>query len=405
MSNYSVCLFALLLLCLSACSDGSDSVNLSADSGSPDDTTGTGDADSDTDTDGDGDTDRDTNTESAPDADGGSPYDAGLPYTDLPPAEPCSDSLHAVNGQLNLYFGDLPPAEAFEGNPLDNGPYSQVKTTHSMKNPYPNRARIDITVYAPGEDNKTIIEGPFPLIMVLPGYGGQHPSYIHFTTHFVSHGFAVVGMNFGDGDLLTNLLGAHDLVDQDKNTVEVRATLDWALTQSPLAGKIDEDKIGIGGHSLGGKIAFFTASTDNRFKIVMGWDPQNAGGGPPCMIAPNGCNKFPIAPNCRSKESGILHHMRAETIIFAGRDNLSMPDSHLWAEHYYRGAPSPTHMVLFPNAGHNACAPPGDVSVITERTQMALLLARFKGMAGLEDYLPGGSALDGADPVGQHWSK
>jgi hypothetical protein len=179
------------------------------------------------------------------------------------------------------------------------------------------------------------------------------------------------------------------------NVAEVKAALKWALEESALAGHIDEERLAIAGHSQGGKLAFFTAVTDARFKLVLGWDPQN-GGGAPCFIAGSvgqDCNAWPVAPNCDSDRSfedpGMMANIRAESITFAARDTVTTPDDHLWAEHFYRGAPSPAHLMLFPSASHGDWAISGETTDVTKRLQMALLLTRFMGATGLDDYLPG----------------
>ena len=65
----------------------------------------------------------------------------------------------------------------------------------------------------------------------------------------------------------------------------VIALLDWLIEQNaemphPLNQKVDFDNIILAGHSLGGKVAFLTATEDARVKGVMGIDPVDAQGGP-----------------------------------------------------------------------------------------------------------------------------
>jgi hypothetical protein len=68
------------------------------------------------------------------------------------------------------------------------------------------------------------------------------------------------------------------------------------------------------------------------------------------------------------------------------RDNLVNPDKHNNSIHFYRGAPSPAHLVFF-NAGHVAPLSNNAVIAINKRVQLALLLTRFKGMTGLDLHL------------------
>jgi len=180
--------------------------------------------------------------------------------------------------------------------------------------------------------------------------------------------------------------------------------------ESPVRGQIDESKIAIAGHSEGGKVAFFAAVEDPRIDLVIGWDPQNAGGGTPCAGAPDTCDRLPIAPICPDPEDpsrgapGRMHELSAESLVFAARDAAAIPDAHHFAENFYRGAPSPAHLLLFLDASHeNWSDADNSVSQTTMRAQLALLLTRFQGMTGLDDYLPGAAKLvAGIDNVEQH---
>ncbi len=335
------------------------------------------------------------------------------------PAEPCGEDLDADYGQLAPDMGSLPEPRSWSGDLLEAGAYQVVTTTHTLDNPDPSLEALPVTIYSPSEDGSEVAPGQHPLVLVMPGYGkglglllsGLHPTYAFFSEHLASHGFVVVGMNFAAGGIglpafSTANLGAHFLTEQEKNVVEVRTVLDWSLDRSPSAASIDATKIAIAGHSQGGKLAFMTAAGDPRIDLVIGWDPQNAGGGPPCLGAPDTCNRLPVAPNCQSDEAGRLHEMASETLVFAARDAGSMPDTHQWAEEFYRGAPSPAHMLLFPDASHESWSD-GDnpVSQLTMRTQLALLLTRFQNVQGLEAHLPEGSEVNLDEGTLEQFSK
>ena len=49
-----------------------------------------------------------------------------------------------------------------------------------------------------------------------------------------------------------------------------------AVGASGLAARLDAGKIGVAGHSLGGKVSINAAILDSRIKAVVGWDPVDA---------------------------------------------------------------------------------------------------------------------------------
>jgi pimeloyl-ACP methyl ester carboxylesterase len=262
----------------------------------------------------------------------------------------------------------------------------------TLDNPDPRRNTISATAYGPSTDGASLDAGPFPLVVVLPGFSTRHGAYRHFTDHLVSHGFAVLGVTPAN-------VGFTDTPNNPANVAEIERAIQWAFEQSLLSGKLDATRMAVAGHSQGGKLAFFTAATDDRFSVVIGWDPQN-GGGAPCFVAGftgQDCNGWPVAPSCDTdrdfQDPGMLHNLRAETLVFAARDTAVTPDQHLWAEHFYRGAPSPASLLLFPAAGHGDWGGAGATTDLTKRVQLALLLTRFMGKRGLERYLPEGEAV------------
>ncbi len=339
------------------------------------------------------------------------------------PAEACGTDLDADNGQVLPALGTVPKGKVFQGDPLDAGPFKVLTSKHAVPNPDPMWNDVALTIYAPSSDGRTLADGKHALVMVMPGFGkglgltlsGLHPSYAFYSEHLASHGFIVVGMNFVAGGIglpfvTTENLGAHFLTQQTKNVAEVKAVLDFALSASPVKSQIDDSKIAIAGHSQGGKVAFFAAVEDARFDLVIGWDPQNAAGGTPCAGAPDTCNLLPIAPICpdpadpAKANPGRLHELHAETLVFAARDSGSIPDTHQFAENFYRGAPSPAHLLLFKDASHENWSDGNNpVAKTTMRAQLALLLTRFQGVTGLEGYLPGADKLvEGVARVEQH---
>ncbi len=356
-------------------------------------------------------------------ADDGKASDAGDRPRPPTRAESCGTDLDADNGAVRPDWGRIPKGGTFSGDPLQPGAFKVVKKDFKVPNPDKTLHPLPLTMYSPSKDGSRAAAGKRSLVLVLPGYGktfglglaGTYPSYAFYSEHLVSHGFVVVGMNFIAGGIgiplaTTENLGAHFLTQQEKNVDEVRAVLDFILSDGGAKAQIDDSKIAIAGHSEGGKIAFFAAVEDSRIDMVLGWDPQNAGGGTPCAGAPDTCNRLPIAPICpdpqddSASNQGRMNELHAETLVFAARDSATIPDSHQFAENFYRGAPSPAHLLLFLDAKHENWSD-GDnpVSQATMRAQLALLLTRFQGVTGLDDYLPGAPKLtEGIENVEQH---
>lgn len=311
----------------------------------------------------------------------------------------CTDQdLNAYNGSVSAVFGPHPPLALVAQDPLGRGPYEVVQTDHDVSNPNEGRDALATTVYLPSEPRDA---RGMPLLLLLPGFTLSHRDSAHFSEHFASHGVAVVGFTPRNWSFLN--------VRQDNamTTAEGLAVLDWALSaDSPLAGRVDASRLGVAGYSEGGKIAFHAAALDARLKLVIAWDPQN-GAGAPCFVPIFGgaCNNSPAAPNCQTEEPGVLHRMRAESLVFAARDTGATPDGHMRAEHFYRGAPSPSHLLMMPDVGHTGWLPDGAAVEVTQRVHTAFVLERFFGATGLEDYLPAGSYAPAQSEVSAVYNK
>jgi len=298
------------------------------------------------------------------------------------------------NGTVVPELGVVPQGAAFTGNPAANG--ADVFTTEPITVPLAAESfqgaglTIDLTA---GQISGTAwlpdSAAPHELVMMLPGFSTSYTTYTPYAEHLASHGFLVVGV-----DTRSNPLAAS----HDTEALEVVRAIDWVLGKSSFRGAIDATKIAVAGHSKGGKLAFFAAALDPRIDLVIGWDPVNAGGGP-CAFDPN-CNAMPVAPNCAVLEPGIENYMRAETLVIgAPPDPTWNPEPTQNAVNFYRGAPSPAGLVLL-DTGHVAWAAGAgepDVFRITKAAHLSRLVQRFRGMTGVDDYVPASAKL-AADP-------
>ena len=121
------------------------------------------------------------------------------------------------------------------------------------------------TVYSPSDNGTSPAAGPFPLVIVSSGFQLARTQYAIFCQHLATWGYVCVTHDYPSS-------GSH----QDKAR-EIGKIIDWATgTGSGLAGRVDAARIGVAGHSLGGKVSIQAAIFDSRIKAVVGWDPVDA---------------------------------------------------------------------------------------------------------------------------------
>jgi pimeloyl-ACP methyl ester carboxylesterase len=293
----------------------------------------------------------------------------------------CADD--ASSGGVMPQVGDVVCRDTVV-DPATQGSVTFTLADGQFANPSPGRDEVVWRAWVPER-------GPEPgeapaLVIMLHGFSANLNSLAYQSEHLASHGFAVAALTFPNA-------GFTDPPAQDLKVLEVQALIDLALSpDGPFGGNINAGQIALAGHSLGGKIAFFTAASDPRVDLVIGMDPNN-GGGPPCFIG-DGCNDFPVAPNCVSGDVGVVGQIRAESLVFATEDATLTPDAHLRAIHFYRGAPAPSHLLHFANAGHADWIAANETRDFSLSVTTALLLRRFYGTSSVEAWLPGGAEVE-----------
>ncbi|CAB9503101.1 expressed unknown protein [Seminavis robusta] len=216
---------------------------------------------------------------------------------------------------------------------------------------------------------------PEAFVLFMPGFGASYTGYIDYLEHLASHGFLAMGMDFA-GTTLT-IDGEHD--------VKAYQALDAIAYIRVVYPEYYDLPIYTAGHSLGGKIAFYAASLNEKIDGVMALDPVNAGG-PPCAIFPKQCIAYPVAPNNETEQEGIMKQITEGTssIIFRSKpDPLTNPDAQFNAANFYFGldgqglnaAPSPVwyyDMGEFPHGLYLSSLPSKQVQII-KRTMVAFL--------------------------------
>ncbi|KAG6428026.1 hypothetical protein SASPL_112274 [Salvia splendens] len=115
-----------------------------------------------------------------------------------------------------------------------------------------------------------IEEGVFPVLLFLHGYLLYNSFYSLLLQHIASHGFIVVAPQL-------YLIAGSDSNGEIKTSAEITNWLALGLGQLlPPNVKADLGKLGLAGHSRGGKVAFALAlrkSTSLKFSALIGIDP------------------------------------------------------------------------------------------------------------------------------------
>jgi pimeloyl-ACP methyl ester carboxylesterase len=229
-------------------------------------------------------------------------------------------------------------------------------------------------------DRPAVTTGKAHLVLLLPGFGASYQLYSAYAEHLASHGYWVLGMDF------VTQVDAYD-AEHDYRARQVSMAIDYMAAQPQYATELDTNSAGIVGHSMGGKIAFYTASLDARIVAVVALDPVN-GGGPPCFITPDHCANYPVAPNPARNQIGLLDTVQAASVILR-----SQPDAHFNPENEFNaswfyfgsdgngahGAPSPAVYFDMGAVGHADYLTllQSDTVQITKRTALAWFAHRL----------------------------
>jgi dienelactone hydrolase len=124
-------------------------------------------------------------------------------------------------------------------------------------------------VHFPSDDGSTVAQAakPCPVIVFIPGYLEPTLLYESYGNQAASWGYVVV---------IAHYIGTSDIELQG----DISTLLEWLDREqagdSVLTGAMDLDKLGIAGHSLGGKYALMTALNEPKIKAVFAIDPVDA---------------------------------------------------------------------------------------------------------------------------------
>ncbi|HEX7708270.1 MAG TPA: alpha/beta fold hydrolase [Thermoanaerobaculia bacterium] len=136
-----------------------------------------------------------------------------------------------------------------------------------------------------------------PLIIFSHGFGGSNRSYVALSAYWASQGYVVIKPAHADGNPAATVRsleeawqsqGAADWANRVRDLSFILDSLDSLEQRYPeLVGKIDRDRIGVGGHSYGAHTAMliggartFPGGTDHadpRVKAIVMMSPQGPG--------------------------------------------------------------------------------------------------------------------------------
>lgn len=150
------------------------------------------------------------------------------------------------------------------GDPIDlEAPGTEVVQTVAVEAGTALRP-VKLDCRSPGSANN-------PLVLFGHGFLIPPAQYDSYAQHLATHGFLACTVDF-----VTGLTPNHALWATDYRSAIDALILANADPSSPLYGKLDAERIGLAGHSLGGKLAVLAAKEDPRVKAIFGVDPVDS---------------------------------------------------------------------------------------------------------------------------------
>lgn len=147
--------------------------------------------------------------------------------------------------------------DADDDGPAGQGKYDTRRVDFDNLRDNSRGRDVPVSVYTPKD------EGPFPLVVLSHGLGGDRSHYTYLAKHLASHGYVVaVPEHVGSSSRLNVFELADALYDPNElrdRTRDVTFVIDnaegWNLTHPQLVNRISTTEVGVTGHSYGGGTA------------------------------------------------------------------------------------------------------------------------------------------------------
>jgi chlorophyllase len=252
------------------------------------------------------------------------------------------------------------------GDPYQRGP---LETAVIVVAPCERDSPVALRVHAP------TAPATYPVVVFQHGFMGYSFTYDGILDHLASHGFVVVAPQMYSPGLAV-LLG--DPTSTEEATLTA-ALLDWLPCRlAELVGVgVDATRVGIAGHSRGGKVAWIVIKQDaSRAQAIAGIDPVDGTGGP------FGTEERVV--------QGPFDYPAPTLVLGAGAAGACAPDGDNHVQ-FYAASPSPAWHVVATEAGHGdmldepwaavsgVVCPPGEDRDGMRRLTAGLMTAFFRG--------------------------
>ncbi len=175
---------------------------------------------------------------------------------------------------------EIPDGDIIENEPEEDWDYSELPNPYvageyqigvSAIETEQSGAALQFDLYAP-----TAIQ-TYPLIVFQHGFTMDASYYSDMLTHLASHGFVVVAPQMYKA---SSLIGLPKTAEEAASAAEFYAWLPEHL-ESFAGVDVDFEKVGLAGHSRGGKVIWLALDADRSLaSAVAGVDPVDGTGGP-----------------------------------------------------------------------------------------------------------------------------